>query len=419
MNRPNILLAVVDCLRADHVYQAGLANTPALDALRREGFSFLNTIATNTQTTPSFGSLLTGRYPFDNGIRSLYGHRLAEGVRTLPELLREAGYHTWAEVSGPLAAEAGLDRGFDEYNFRAKRDFVHGEWGEYLLKRLRQPPRAPWFMLLHLWEVHMKRQVLSECDSAAFGATNYARAVSSLDRYLGRMAAALPEGTLLALTGDHGEMITRSRFERRLKKERKRFYMFLRKAGLISRHPAHGLRGCWEGHGHMLYDELIRVPLILHGKGMVSSGASEKQTRHVDIPATLLDAAGVTPPPEMTGRSLLATARGGPGEHRDAYIEVAGAQYFNKELALAALREENRYKYIYAPFNDAFVPELFDLQADPLERRNIAASQPEVAARLRAKLDAMPVDRLPGTEMTEQEKAVALQRLKSLGYHDV
>lgn len=419
MSRPNILFLVVDCLRADHVYEPGLAHAPTLDALRAGGFSFLNTIATNTQTTPSFGSLLTAKYPFETGIRSLYGHRLAEGVRTLPELLRDAGYHTSAEVSGPLAAEAGLDRGFAEYNFRPKKALAYDAWGEALLQKLRERSTAPWFMLLHLWEVHMKRRVLPQCENDRCGATSYARAVSSLDTYLARLVSALPQNTLLVITGDHGEMITRSDAERRWKKARKRFYMFLHKHHLTRRHPAHGLRNCWEGHGHMLYDELIKVPLIFHCRGLIQPGTSDRQVRHVDIPATILDAAGVAPEPNLTGRSLMEMIRGAPGEHRDAYSEVAGAQYFNKDLALVSLRSENRYKYIYAPFNAGFKPELFDLADDPGERRNAASSRPDIAAQLRAKLGAMPVDRLPGVEMTDQEKAVALARLKSLGYHDV
>ncbi len=419
MSRPNILLLVVDCLRADHVYQPGLAHTPTLDAMRAGGFSFLNTITTNTQTTPAFGCLLTAKYPFETGIRSLYGHRLAEGVRTLPEMLRAAGYRTVAEVSGPLAEEAGLNRGFDEYRFRSKKVTLYGEWGDALLAKFRATPPAPWFMLLHLWEVHLKRRVLPECDNDRCGKTSYARAVSSLDLYLGRLLQALPQNTVVALTGDHGEMITQSARERKWKKARKRLYMFLHKHHLTSRHPAHALRGCWEGHGHMLYDELIKVPLVLHGPGVIPHGASEKQVRHVDIPATILELGGAAPAAGLTGRSLMEMVRGAPGEHRDAYTEVAGAQYFNKDLALAALRTENRYKYIYAPFNNRFKPELFDLAADPGERRDIARSSPDIAARLRGALDAMAVERMPGMEMTDAEKAAALERLKSLGYHDV
>jgi len=419
VSRPNVLLLVVDCLRADHVYEPGLAHTPAMDALRVGGFSFLNTITTNTQTTPAFGSLLTARYPFETGIRSLYGHRLAEGIRTLPEMLRAAGYHTTAEVSGPLAEEAGLSRGFDEYNFRSKKVVLYEGWGETLLAKLRVMRPSPWFMLLHVWEVHLKRRVLQECDNDRCGKSSYARAVSSMDLYLGRLLKALPENTAVALTGDHGEMITETARERKWKKARKRLYMFLHKYHLTPQHPAHALRGCWEGHGHMLYDDLIKVPLILHCPGVIPHGVSEKQVRHVDIPATILELAGAAPEANLTGRSLMEMARGAPGEHRDAYTEVAGAQYFNKELALAALRAENRYKYIYAPFNDRFTPELFDLAADPGERRNIARSHPGIAARLRRKLDAMPVERMPGTEMTDAEKATAIERLKSLGYHDV
>jgi len=91
--RPNVQLLVVDCLRADHAYREGLARIPAVDRLRAEGFGFSQAIA----------ALLTGCYPLENGVRSHAGHRLAGGLRTLPELLRQGGYRTCAEVTGPPA----------------------------------------------------------------------------------------------------------------------------------------------------------------------------------------------------------------------------------------------------------------------------------------------------------------------------
>jgi len=66
----DVLLMVIDCLRADHVYEKGRSYIPTIDGLREMGFSFLNTIATTTTTTPSFSNLLTGLYPFETGIRS-------------------------------------------------------------------------------------------------------------------------------------------------------------------------------------------------------------------------------------------------------------------------------------------------------------------------------------------------------------
>ena len=118
----NILIIVVDCLGADFIYKEGMAFTPTINKLKENGYSFLNTIASTTTTTPSFASLLTGLYPFQSGVRSHSGYSLNKDIRTIPQILRENGYNTYAEFTGPLTDKIGLSKGFDEYNFRSQKE---------------------------------------------------------------------------------------------------------------------------------------------------------------------------------------------------------------------------------------------------------------------------------------------------------
>lgn len=414
---PNILLIVVDCLRADFAYESDLAVTPTLDALRSEGFSFVNAIASAATTTPCVASLLTGLYPFEHGVRSHSGYRVADGVVALPLLLSRAGYHTRAEVSGPLGPEVGLDRGFDEYFFRSRDQHIHTSWGEGLLQRMQELPARPWFVLLHLWSLHKSRKVLPECDNDGCARTHYGRALASTDRYLARLLEVVPPNTLIVLTGDHGEDIAWGRFDRFQKKLRKKWHRYRVTRRLTRRHVALLYRGCHIGHGHGLHDALVRVPLILHLPGTVPHGWSELQVRHIDIAPTILELAGL-PLPDMTGRSLMGITKGQEDVHRTAYLEAVGRVIPDPSQWLAGMREANRYKYICAPHRDDFRPQLFDLAADPEERSNIARRRPDVAARLRAAIEALPTQSMRGGLMDAEERGRVTARLRDLGYLD-
>jgi arylsulfatase A-like enzyme len=205
--RPNILLIVIDCARSDHWLGPGRSTvTPNLDRLATEGVSFPTTITEKACTTPSFATLLTGLYSPRHGIHLVWGYRLPERVPLLTHVLAAHGYHTYAEVSGPLLPEMGLERGFDSYTYRAPCDYLHSAWGDQCVARLRSGHyRSPWFILLHLWELHPDRQIAPERNAPRFGTNAYERAISSLDAQLARLFGAVDDNTLIAVTGDHGE----------------------------------------------------------------------------------------------------------------------------------------------------------------------------------------------------------------------
>ena len=205
--RPNILLIVADCARSDCWLGADRrTKTPNVDRLAAGGIALPTTIVEKACTTPSFATLLTGRYSPRHGVHLVWGYRLPRHVPMLTETLAKHGYHTCAEVSGPLLPEMGLDRGFESYAYRAPCDGLHTAWGDQFVERLRTGYyRAPWFIMLHLWELHPDRRVDPAFDAPAYGATAYERAVSSLDAQVGRVLAALNDDTCTLFTGDHGE----------------------------------------------------------------------------------------------------------------------------------------------------------------------------------------------------------------------
>jgi len=204
---PNILLIVTDCARSDRWLGPGRsAITPHVDRLAAAGVSCPTTIVEKACTTPSFATLLTGLYSPRHGVHLVWGYRLPAQVPMLTERLAASGYHTYAEVSGPLLPEMGLARGFESYAYRAPCDGLHTAWGDRFIERLRAGHyRPPWLILLHLWELHPNRRVAPELDRPECGNNEYERAVSSLDAQLGRVLAAVGGNTLTIFTGDHGE----------------------------------------------------------------------------------------------------------------------------------------------------------------------------------------------------------------------
>jgi arylsulfatase A-like enzyme len=213
--RPNILLIVADCARSDKWLGRNRRTiTPTLDRLAAEGVSIPTTIAETACTTPCFAGLLSGAYSFRHGVAGVGGYRIVDDLPLLPEILKQHGYYTVFEATGPLLPLAGLTRGFDEYNYRVALDYLHGDWGRKLLARLRNSAlQSPWFTVLHLWELHLPRQIERPFRSTRFGGTPYERAVSSLDASLAELLAAAGPNTLTIFTGDHGEKTADEQFQ--------------------------------------------------------------------------------------------------------------------------------------------------------------------------------------------------------------
>jgi arylsulfatase A-like enzyme len=198
---------VADCGRSDKwLGPDRSAVTPTLDRLCSEGVSLPTTIVEKSCTTPSFTTLLTGMYSTRHGVHLVWGYKLADSIPMLTELLARRGYHCYAEMTGPMVPEMGLARGFEQYEYRAPKDYLHTAWGDTFVERLKSDHyKGPWFLMLHLWELHPDRQVLPEYDKPECGRDEYERSIASLDGQLARVFDAVGEDTVIIFTADHGE----------------------------------------------------------------------------------------------------------------------------------------------------------------------------------------------------------------------
>jgi arylsulfatase A-like enzyme len=348
-------------------------------------------------------TLMTGTLPFVHGIRSLAGYKLDPNVATLAEILRHHGYHTRAEATGPVVMQTGFDRGFDVFHHRDGDTTLYVEefWNELQQAMEDLPADRPWFFYLHLWEMHHPRYVPKEFDRPEWGVHRYERALSALDALrLPRILELAGDATVVAVTGDHGEV---PRFDRALavtsRLKLRPLYRFLNRRS---------------NHGYHLYEDLVLVPLLLRGPGIPQGRRLEWAIRHIDLFPTFLDAAGIEDPRagQAIGQSLMSSLVG-KGEDLPGYAEAVGISMGGPDRWLLSVRHDG-WKYVKRVTGaGAWLWRL------PDERRDVAAENPDVIREMEAILEGfragMPIT-ATGEDLSDRESVEVEDHLRRLGY---
>jgi len=380
--RPNVVLVSLDTLRARSVGAYGYARdtTPSLDRrVAAAGAIVRSAVAPVPFTPPSHMTMLTGLEPCAHGVLDRHGVLAAERV-TLPEVLQAEGYATAAFTENAyVVAGAGFSRGFDVY--AEKRDEESASPGfasetfasakRWLAKR----PPVPFFLFIHTYQVHdpyvpprgYAALFAGDGQGAVVPAAHranlddYDREIRHTDDVLADFldtldSHGLAENTVLVITSDHGEG--------------------------FGEH-------FWGGHGASIHDEALLVPLIVRAPGRIAPGVVvEPQVGLLDLVPTLLELADVAIPAEVMGRSFASLLTGAAPAFTPRPLQVSG-------LEVEGVRSD-RYKYMrFAPSRKAraagkLAPpkeRLFDLVADPEERKNLRSERPQLLAEARAALD--------------------------------
>lgn len=393
----NVLLITLDTTRADHLgcYGYAPAKTPDLDRLAREGVRFSRAYCPAPLTLPSHVSIMTGLYPVTHGIRN-NGHDLPSGIRTLAQILKAKGYATAAFVSSfSVDSRFGLDRGFDVYDdtFRAESPFKTQnaerraeETFARFSRWLENNAKGRFFGWVHYFDPHLPYDPPSPFKEG-FEKDPYDGEIAYMDHYVGAILERLKqqgilERTVVVVAGDHGE----------------------------------GLGDKVEmGHGIFLYEETLRVPLILRNPAVFPRArVIESEVRLIDVAPTILETVGLKGESAgMAGQSLVPWLSGKRGEDLDSLVETFYPPENFGWSELVGL-VSGRWKYIQSPR-----PELFDLKADPGERENRIASAAGKAGELKKRLEqellgpgagGKPAGGQAGIRPEDQE------RLRSLGY---
>ncbi len=390
--RAPIVLISIDTLRSDHLPAYGYrgVETPAIDALAKDGILYERAYSHIPLTLPSHLSILTGLLPADHGVRDNVGYRFhAERVPYLPRLLKAAGYKTGGAVSAyVLRAETGIAQGFDFYEgaieLRMSETLGRSQrpGAETLAAAkpwIEQAAGGPFFLFFHLYEPHSPYEPPEPFASRYRNA--YDGEIATADQVVGELIAELKrlgvyDQAIVVLVSDHGE-------------------------GLME----HGE----QEHGILLYREALQVPLILKLPGGARGGSrAGAPAELIDVAPTLLSLAGLKPAPGEHGTSLLALA-GGAGSQppaRDIYSETWYPRLHLGWNELSSLVGD-RFHLIQGPD-----PELYDLAGDPGEKRNLRAEERRAFAALRDEIK--PYEKpLQAPAQVDDETA---KKLASLGY---
>jgi|SRR3989344_644213 len=370
----NLILISFDTVRADVAYSGKF---PTINALRKDGLTFLNTISSSPFTPASHATIFSGLQPYNHGIRHLFKEKLKPQVITLAQVFQKEGYQCGAIVSCPgMHRWYGFSKGFDHYDDEIPKladgsdplftvdvkkrgsalkraDIV----SERAYKWLKGRQDKPFFLFMHFFDAHWPY----EAPKKYGGDNNYEEEVAFSDHHLGRfLSSAEKDGQLknasIIVFSDHGEDL-----EGLYPND---------KGGKALGHPEEF------GHGCLLYDQTQKVVLIMKDRDLPKNSTITQQVRLVDLFPMIVDLFKITIHHRIDGVSLLPIVKNKANMNLIAYSETlypeeqtkATGKYKHTRNKIA-IRAANTYKSIFH-LNSDFV-ELYDLANDEYERRNL------------------------------------------------
>lgn len=412
--RPNVIVISIDALGAAHVGSYGNDRdaTPFLDRLTSEGTRFSRAFVNTHGTTPSHTTMLSGTYQethrvsFGTVTDAAEDHviPIPDEIPYLPEVLAQSGYCTVGVTDGGnLGAKFGFSRGFER--FSDEGGGIAAVTGRMLQEIQRCDDDRPLFLFLHTYEVHSPYE---PPDEAVLEISDRVPEVDSSSSRLLEFAHSswkLPPGELdsLGLLYDAGL--------RYVDDQLAKFFAGLERMGVLDDAIVmvtsdHGEELGEHGgllHRDLLYEELVHIPWIARGRRIPSGVVRDQMVSLVDLAPTVLALVEVPVPDQMEGMPVLPVT---PDR------ELVFAQYGQSRYMVRS----GRWKLIES-FSERKL-ELYDLESDPGETRNLAAERTEIVDRYRRELRRWLQERTPvaGASEPVQLDEEEVERLKALGY---
>jgi len=405
---PNILILTVDTLRADHLscYGYQYPTSPNIDKLAEKGFVFDNCIAEVPLTCPSFSSMFTSRYPRVIGVTK-NGLGISKDEITITELFKENGYFTFCIQSNwTLKSKlSNLHQGFDIYD----DDFHVKRWGIFSSERLadevtknaieilnKRSGHKPFFGWVHYSDPHApyrfrkEYNVHSKKGSIKDGKIyktikDYDAEVRFTDEQIGVLLKHVPENTIIVFTADHGESLYEHNYL---------------------------------GHGRKLYQNEVRIPLIIVAPG-IKPGRTDIPVRGIDIGPTVLGLANIQKDKNMLGIDFL---KGNIDYERTRVIETYGGAVPKIPILRFFLKNSAPIMQSVIVGNWKLIvkgekKELYNIMEDPDESDNLVKKYPEKVFELQQKINkwskSTPINNKSSHKKITEED---IEVLRSMGY---
>jgi arylsulfatase A-like enzyme len=433
-------------LRADYCNgEKKTSATPNIDFLIKKGVYFQQAISSIDGTVSSLGCIFTAKYPFKTNITWSKNHNRGLGFF---KSIKSYGYSEY------LAAPANpffktLSQDFEDKDLTSNVSYL-GLWegiGELILSRLADGNmQSPWIYYTHIMDLHTLKPLPEEFNIEKYGKTEYDRRISLIDNWLGKFLKKIDlSKTLVILTADHGEFVhdlsmhpeyvpTLQKF---FKNGQKFTPKFLTPAGIkifeslrttikkrrMAKYEkslsVEELRTLTERGRGILFDEVLRVPLIFSGYGINEHSMITQQVRLIDILPTLESIIGTFHNQKVDGRSLLPMINGEIMDDLPVYIE--SIPKLDDPVGDNIGIRTSHYKYWRSRNNSKENITLFDLELDPLETTNIASEQPSLISQMEQSLLEITSDSEnyvgdDHDELSEDEYVKTRNELKRLGY---
>lgn len=423
-DRPNLIIVLVDTLRADHLSYNGYrrSTSPTIDALAANSAVFRSHYSTASRTGPAVASIFTGLYPRSHGVINPLIYWDAKGVLgeeqiTLAEIVKAAGFACHGIITNPnVTKRFGFAQGFDTY--RMVRSMEAAEVNSLVASTLAADPRKPFFLYLHYMEPHSPYAapeaykglfvdprysgpitgehvqldeivagdlVVDEADVAQLEAL-YDQEVRNFDDEFGMLLdeldrAALLENTIIVFIADHGEE-------------------FLEHGSVL--------------HGYTLYEEQLHVPFFIYDPRSREGLEVTDITRHIDLLPTVLDLLGIQYDGTIQGKSVVHLMEGRVGGGEPVRVFAEASLMAVKTIRMRSLTVDG-WKLIQTEV-PAPRTELYHLDEDPHEQCDLAAESPEVTKQLVGSmsrlLKTIPVAESQTVSLRQRE----IEALRSLGY---
>jgi len=470
--KPNILFLVIDSLRQDKCYgKEKTSITPNLDFLINNGVFFSQAISPASITIPSLSSIFSGLYSYECTTLDHDLFNLNSDIHTFIDDFNDSGYHTSAIIPEAIN-HTNLVKSFSNVELFDSFGTLYDGVGDQIISKIKNFQNSPWFLYVHIEDLHGNaifhlQDGPKEFEKKKYGKNQYARMLSAIDPWIGKITEILDSNTLFVITADHGSSSADfTDFMQKFSLNNSKISNI--KPGLVYK-SAHKLMNSLPSQFNPLrkklaniytntknkkinnkllpkledidsfeltsyqkrllrksvvyprdcYDENFRPALLFYGKNIPRNKIIDNQISSLDIFPTIFDLIKISIKNTNHGKSLFFLFNDEFFEERPLMLDGASSESESKISNTIGIRTP-KFKYFRDRFDKNKNIHLFDLENDSLEEKNICETNKIIVNKMETELAKINSNcdfsfkKSDQLSNTEEEKAKDI--LKKLGY---